>query len=65
MTQPNALAHLAASGVPLDSIPESQKAVLVGLSDTEIGILTSIKTRLDAAAPDVQALSEGSGGTFW
>jgi hypothetical protein len=51
--------------VPLDSIPESQKAVLVDLSDTEIGILTSIKTRLDAAAPDVQAHSTSEGGIFW
>ncbi|WP_399177589.1 aroma-sacti cluster domain-containing protein, partial [Streptomyces sp. WAC 05379] len=48
-----ALEKLVSSGISLDGIPDEQKAVLAGLSDSEIEILASVKSRLDTATPDV------------
>ncbi|MFJ4368344.1 aroma-sacti cluster domain-containing protein [Streptomyces chartreusis] len=46
-------------------MPDEQKAVLAGLSDSEIEILASVKNRLDIATPDVQAHEDKHGGVFW
>ncbi|WP_399177586.1 aroma-sacti cluster domain-containing protein [Streptomyces sp. WAC 05379] len=46
-------------------MPDEQKAVLAGLSDSEIEILASVKSRLDTATPDVQAHEDKHGGVFW
>ncbi|WP_125525448.1 aroma-sacti cluster domain-containing protein [Streptomyces sp. WAC 05379] len=59
------LKNLASSGISLDGIPDEQKAVLAGLSDSEIEILASVKSRLDTATPDVQAHVNKEGGVFW
>ncbi|RSO03097.1 hypothetical protein DMH26_12635 [Streptomyces sp. WAC 05379] len=59
------LENLASSGISLDGIPDEQKAVLAGLSDSEIEILASVKSRLDTATPDVQAHEDVHGGIFW
>lgn len=60
--------RLESAGFTLSRMPEEQKAVLEGLTDDEVSVLTSIKQRLDATSPDVEghaARASDDGYVFW
>lgn len=44
----DALAALRAAGNPVDSLSEAEKEVFASLTEQEVGVLNSIKRRLDA-----------------
>jgi hypothetical protein len=46
----DALAALRDAGNPVDLLTDRQRAVLAQLSETEVGVLLSVKERLDAAS---------------
>jgi hypothetical protein len=50
----DALTTLRAAGHPIDLLNEGQRQVFAGLSRPEVDLLNSIKTRLDAAAGEVE-----------
>ncbi|WP_405584713.1 MFS transporter [Streptomyces sp. NBC_01190] len=59
---------LAEAGFALDQANPAQQEVLKSLSDDEIGVLLSVKSRVEAAASDVEghvAVSDPSGGYLW
>ncbi|GAB2576089.1 hypothetical protein GCM10027168_06340 [Streptomyces capparidis] len=51
------LAALRDAGFPVDALPDGQREVLAGLSADEVAVLTSVKERMDAHAPEVEAHS--------
>ncbi|MEE1928285.1 aroma-sacti cluster domain-containing protein [Streptomyces sp. TRM 70351] len=57
MTPEETLTVLRGSGFPVDTLPAEQRAVLEDLTEEEIAVLVSVKDRLDAHAPEVQAHS--------
>lgn len=58
---------LAAAGFPVQSASPEQVAVLESLSADELRVLQNVKSRIDAAASDVQGHDAigSSGGYFW
>jgi hypothetical protein len=64
MAEFDALGQLDAVGATAGA-SEEQRRVMSTLSEAEVGVLTSIKERLDAVEPDVAAHSSKFGGTFW
>lgn len=46
----DALAALRAAGNPVDLLAPEQRAVFAGLTEEEVGVLNSIKRRLDAVS---------------
>lgn len=44
----DALAALRAAGNPVDSLSQAEREVFASLSEAEVGVLNSIKRRLDA-----------------
>jgi hypothetical protein len=60
------ITQLTEAGFTVSPANESQKAVLDSLTDEEIGVLRSVRQRLDAAAADVEGHeADSSGGWFW
>ena len=60
--------RLESAGISVSRMPEEQKAVLEGLTDEEVRVLTSIKQRLDATTADVEghaARASDDGYVFW
>lgn len=60
--------RLAAAGIVLGNANDAQQEVLSSLSEDEIGVLLSVKSRVEAAASDVEghvAVSDPSGGYLW
>jgi len=55
MANDPALDRLRAAGIQLDGASTEQRQVLASLSDDEVYVLTSIKDRLTAVDPDVEA----------
>jgi hypothetical protein len=59
---------LESAGFALSRMPAEQRAVMEGLSDEEVRVLTSIKQRLDATTADVEghaARRADDGYVFW
>ncbi|MFJ5219767.1 MFS transporter [Streptomyces sp. NPDC088354] len=58
---------LAAAGFVVAQATEAQQEVLKSLSDEEIGVLLSVKSRVEAAGADVEGhvVSDPSGGYLW
>lgn len=59
---------LAEAGFSINAANPEQVAVLESLSADELRVLQSVKTRIDAAAGDVQGHEEpvgSSGGWLW
>ncbi|GAA5049056.1 hypothetical protein HNP84_004360 [Thermocatellispora tengchongensis] len=50
----DALAILRDAGHPVDMLTERQRQVFAGLTRPEVELLNSIKSRLDAAADEVE-----------
>jgi hypothetical protein len=63
MTEPqkDQLAALEAAGFPIGSISEEQRAVYSSLSEQEVALLIDLRSRLDAAEPEVQAHTDIAG----
>jgi hypothetical protein len=62
------ITQLTEAGFTVSPASESQKAVLDSLTDEEIGVLRSVRRRLESAGSDVEGhLAGGSseGGYFW
>lgn len=59
------LERLAAAGLPLDELGEEQREVLAALSPAEAELLLSLKSRLDAVGPEVQAHASLAGGALF
>ena len=60
--------RLEGAGITLSRMGDEQKAVLEGLTDEEVKVLTSIKQRLDATTADVEghaARNTDDGYVFW
>ena len=58
-------AELEAVGFDLSPLTDEQREVLLDLSDEEFELLADIKSRMDEAAPEVQAHSEIAGATLF
>ena len=59
--------RLESAGISVSRMPDEQRAVLEGLTDDEVRVLTSIKQRLDATT-DVEghaARRSDDGYVFW
>jgi hypothetical protein len=65
MSDFNAIEALTAAGIPLQDASEDERAVYASLSESEVAVLTGLKTRLAAANSDVEAHLEDNGGNFW
>jgi hypothetical protein len=67
MSEFDPIAALQEAGLPLDELGSDERAVYASLSESEVAVLTGLKTRLTAASGDVEAHSEevSSGGNFW
>jgi hypothetical protein len=59
------LATLARAGFPLHTLPPEQLAVFRDLTDAEVDLLLALKSRLDAAEPEVRAHGEIAGGALF
>lgn len=64
MSEFNAIESLSQAGISVDDASAEERAVYASLSEDEVSVLTGLKTRL-AAASDVEAHEESSGGNFW
>lgn len=58
----HSLVALEAAGFPLDSVTDEQREVFRTLSDDEVALLIDLRSRLDEAAPEVQAHTDIAGG---
>lgn len=57
---------LVEAGFALGHANPAQQEVLKSLSDDEIGVLLSVKARVEAASSDVEAHTDApSGGYLW
>lgn len=59
---PDSLQALEAAGIATGDLPEEQRQVLASLSDDEVRVITSVKSRLDEAAGDVQGYAMPTSG---
>ncbi|WP_034090920.1 aroma-sacti cluster domain-containing protein [Streptacidiphilus albus] len=59
------IGRLYEAGFVVDAFSEEQVEVLLGLGPDELNILLDIKSRLDEAAPEVEAHSEIAGGALF
>ena len=57
--------RLTEAGFVVEAFTEEQVEVLLGLGPQELAILLDIKSRLDEAAPEVEAHSEIAGGALF
>lgn len=64
MSEFNAIEALAQAGIPVQQASEEERAVYASLSEEEVAVLTGLKARL-AAASDVEAHEDVTGGNFW
>lgn len=53
----DALAALRAAGNPVDQLSEAEREVFASLTEEEVGVLNSIKRRLDAIDEDVDVIA--------
>ncbi len=62
----DALAGLRAAGNQIDLLDDAQRAVLAELSEEEVAMLNSIKSRVDAVSGEVvgQMTDVNGGGVF-
>jgi hypothetical protein len=58
-------AELEAVGFDLSPLADEQREVLLDLTDEEFELLADIKSRMDQAAPEVQAHGEIAGATLF
>lgn len=58
---------LAEAGFSLTDANDAQQAVLKSLTEDEVNVLLSVKSRIEAAGSDVEghSLSDPSGGYLW
>ncbi len=59
------LDDLEAHGLPVWDLTAEQQEVLRSLTAEELGLLVSIRSRLDEVGPEVQAHSEVAGGALF
>ncbi len=61
------ITQLTEAGFTVSPASDSQRAVLESLTEEEIGVLLSVRQRIEAATPDVEghAQESTSGGWFW
>lgn len=64
MTATDGLEQLRSAGFALDGATADQQAVLRELTADEIGVLSSIKARFDAAAPEIEGHMRDGGVIF-
>ncbi len=57
--------ELTAAGFDLSLLADEQREVLYDLTDEEFDLLADIKSRMDEAAPEVQAHAEIAGATLF
>ncbi|MFF8377780.1 MFS transporter [Streptomyces sp. NPDC015661] len=67
ITMADKIDKLAEAGFSLNDANEAQQAVLKSLTEDEINVLLSVKSRVEAAGSDVEghSLSDPSGGYLW
>ena len=65
VTGDDTLYALAAAGVPVDSMSEEEREVFRRLTRAELDLLLDIKSRLDAAGPEVQAHALATGAALF
>jgi hypothetical protein len=58
------LQALEAAGFPIDFMSEDQLAVYASLTAQEVELLIDLRSRLDAAEPEVQAHNVAGAGMF-
>jgi hypothetical protein len=61
------MTQLTEAGFAVNAASDSQRAVVESLTEEEIGVLLSVRQRIEAATPDVEghAQESTSGGWFW
>jgi hypothetical protein len=59
------LTQLNEAGFSVNPASDSQRAVLESLTEEEIGVLLSVRQRIDAAGADVEGHAQSTGGYFW
>ncbi|MBR7839010.1 hypothetical protein KDL01_37435 [Actinospica durhamensis] len=57
--------QLIAAGFDLSLLSDEQREVLLELTEEEFELLADIKSRMDEAAPEVQAHGELAGATLF
>lgn len=50
----DAIESLRSAGVPVEVLSEEQRSIISSLSESEVGTLSSIQSRLNAATGDVE-----------
>lgn len=65
MSDFNAIEALSAAGISVSEANEDERAVYASLSESEVAVLTGLKSRLAAANGDVEAHLVDNGGNFW
>ncbi len=57
--------QLTSAGFDLSLLSDEQREVLLGLTEEEFELLADIKSRMDEAAPEVQAHGDLAGATLF
>jgi hypothetical protein len=65
MSEFNAIEALSAAGIPVTDASDEERAVFASLSESEVAVLTGLKTRLASASGDVEAHLNDNGGNAW
>ena len=66
MSEFDPIVTLQEAGITFNELGDDERAVFASLSESEVAVLTGLKTRLSAASGDVEAHEDvSSGGNFW